>query len=88
MTLICRRTALVGDLHAGGEWCACELERGQCHYPAVRRVALAQPDRRRYRLEPGQCVRCDADPKEGPSHDASANCESGRETHCTCDVCF
>lgn len=23
-----------------------------------------------------------------PPHDASANCESGKRPHCTCDICF
>ena len=23
-----------------------------------------------------------------PSHDASRHCESGKRSHCTCDVCF
>jgi hypothetical protein len=25
---------------------------------------------------------------EGPSHEASSNCQSGRRPHCTCDTCF
>lgn len=27
-------------------------------------------------------------PDEGPPHDASPRCESGRREHCTCDICF
>lgn len=89
--LICRRTANVADMHAGGEWCACELERGQCHfsgrYIRIRDVVENLPPRR-HRLEPGQCVSCDRDREEGPSHDPSQACESGKHPHCTCDVCF
>jgi hypothetical protein len=37
------------------------------------------------------CPTCDRDP-EGktmmPDHDASENCESGKHSHCSCDVCF
>jgi len=24
----------------------------------------------------------------GPSHEAKPNCESGKHSHCSCDVCF
>lgn len=88
--LICRRTANVADMHAGGEWCACDLERGQCHYRAQVSVTRSTP--RRHRAIPGECVFCDHERDVGnsfhPSHDPSEFCESGRHPHCTCDVCF
>ena len=47
---------------------------------------------RRHKLPPGECKFCDherADNNEfHPSHDASLYCESGKHSHCTCDVCF
>jgi len=47
---------------------------------------------RRSRAEPGECKFCDTMRQDGvtfhPPHDASANCESGKHAHCTCDTCF
>lgn len=42
------------------------------------------------RLPPGECLYCDEHRDEDmmPPHDASANCESGKHKHCTCDFCF
>lgn len=37
------------------------------------------------------CSTCDRDPehkKMMPPHDASARCESGKRSHCSCDTCF
>jgi len=38
----------------------------------------------------GKCSYCDEHRGDGmmPPHAASANCESGKRNHCTCDVCF
>lgn len=41
---------------------------------------------RRHRVE--GCPSCAADGTEGPSHDASERCESGKYPHCSCDLCF
>ena len=46
------------------------------------------PPPRRSRVE--DCSYCN-EHKPGdmmPPHDASARCESGKRTHCTCDTCF
>jgi hypothetical protein len=46
-------------------------------------------DRRHY---VAGCSLCETiktrDHGHGPSHDASARCESGYREHCTCDTCF
>jgi hypothetical protein len=34
------------------------------------------------------CSFCDEHPGLMPPHDASSRCESGKHSHCTCDVCF
>lgn len=81
--LICRRTATVAELEAGGEWCACDRERGVCHFEMAKR---------RHKLGLGECLYCDIERDlandHHPPHDASPRCESGRHPHCTCDVCF
>lgn len=45
-----------------------------------------------HRLKPGECIYCDREQEVGnafhPPHDASERCESGRNPHCSCDVCF
>ena len=45
---------------------------------------------RRHWLIPGECAYCDAHRQDPmmPFHDASARCESGKHSHCSCDVCF
>lgn len=47
---------------------------------------------RRHKAPKGQCATCDTERAAGrefhPSHDASSRCESGKHSHCSCDVCF
>lgn len=49
-----------------------------------------EPSGRRRRLTAGECGYCDQHGYEDmmPPHDASAECESGKNPHCTCDACF
>jgi hypothetical protein len=49
---------------------------------------VATPTPRRRRLPFGECPSCDRDGQQGPSHDPSPHCESGKHPHCTCDTCF
>jgi hypothetical protein len=45
-----------------------------------------RPERRH--VVPG-CATCEIHGKGVmPSHDASDRCESGKDAHCTCDLCF
>lgn len=37
--------------------------------------------------KPEPCRQCEEDP-DGPPHNPSARCESGRYSHCSCDFCF
>jgi hypothetical protein len=53
------------------------------------RDAQAAATRRRHRLPQGECASCDEfGTGMGPSHDASARCESGKREHCSCNACF
>jgi len=51
-----------------------------------------QSKERRHQVPPGECKICDseraANNKFHPPHDASSRCESGKHSHCSCDVCF
>lgn len=44
---------------------------------------------RRHKMPAGECPSCDGETSDfHPSHDASSRCESGKRSHCSCDVCF
>lgn len=49
----------------------------------------AKPMRRHW-CQPGECAYCDTYREDSmmPYHDASSRCESGKQTHCTCDTCY
>jgi hypothetical protein len=48
--------------------------------------------RRRHKADEGKCLLCDEYRRKGedfhPPHTASAMCESGKRSHCSCDRCF
>lgn len=54
-------------------------------------TAISIPTRR-HKAEPGECKYCDDEREAGnsfhPPHDASARCESGGHSHCSCGTCF
>jgi hypothetical protein len=56
--------------------------------PLVLGSTILTPILRRRRLPFGECLSCDRDGQQGPSHDPSPRCESGSRPHCTCDTCF
>lgn len=43
---------------------------------------------RRHKVEDCQTCKSQDENDFHPSHDASARCESGRHSHCSCDLCF
>jgi len=62
---------------------------GQEHIELLRLTAKEAVDKAR-QDEIANCEYCKkiAASGFGPSHFASANCQSGRRNHCTCDTCF
>jgi hypothetical protein len=63
-----------------------EPSQSELDYNARRMQSLH--DRRKYVDGCKTCADIKAHEGHGPSHDASARCESGCHSHCSCDTCF